>query len=59
MYYRKHEILRLCEVGARGFGFGHSNTGFVHLIQQAEFVFQRIVADGSSKQTKISDVFKI
>ena len=58
IYQRKHEILRPWEGGDRGFGFGHSNADFVHLIQQAESGFFLIVADGSTKQTKISDFFQ-
>ena len=50
---RKHEILRLLEDGARGFGLGHANADFVHLIQQADSFFF-IVADGNTKQIKIS-----
>ena len=57
IYQRKHEILRLWEGGTRGFGLGHSNGDFVHLIQQAQSVFQKQITDGSNKQRKISFFF--
>ena len=44
IYQRKHEILRLWEGGARGFGLGHPCADFIHLIQQAKSVFKN--ADG-------------
>ena len=50
IYQRKHEILRLWEGGARGFGLGHSNADFVHLIQQAEFFKNMLLMAALNKQ---------